>query len=213
MAALTVLHEHASRRVRKAQRISGVGVEEARMNEASARHALEMADKSLHAEIPMVWGPVTQQLLRLWTLRRVAICASSMLAVTAMYLAGLDGGVSVILGFSSGWASAMVSRVTPARGTLRRCADMFLDGSDAHVTQHDMWGAVVHGRYMRRAATRILRQSPGSVLAHASLARTFKEGCGVGSEHWEIVLALSAHSDTSLGKIVDGLLALDGQHT
>ena len=49
MTQLTVLHERAAQRVRIARRISGVGVEEARMNEASARHALEMADRSLHA--------------------------------------------------------------------------------------------------------------------------------------------------------------------
>jgi hypothetical protein len=212
MTALTVLHEHASRRVRKARRISGVSVEEARMHEAAARHSLEMADRSLHAEIPMVWGPVTQQLLRLWTLRRVAICASAMLGVIIMYLAGLDGAESVALGFASGWAAAMISSVVPAHGTLKRCADMFLDGPDAHVTQHDMWDAVVHGRYMRRAATRILREAPGSMLSHVSLARTFQEGCGIDPEHWEIVLALSAHSETSLGKIVDGLRTLDVQH-
>jgi hypothetical protein len=55
MTQLTVLHERAAQRVRIARRISGVGVEEARMNEASARRALEMADRSLHAEIPLVW--------------------------------------------------------------------------------------------------------------------------------------------------------------
>ena len=212
MTQLTVLHERAARRVRVARRISGVGVEEARMNEASARMALAMADRSLHAEIPLVWEPVTRHLMRLWTLRRIAIWISAIVAVMTMHLAGIDGGVSVILGFGSGWVSAMVPRITPARGTLRRCANMFLDGPDAHVTQHDMWDAVVHGRYMRRAATRILREAPGSMLSHVSLARTFQEGCGIDPEHWEIVLALSAHSETSLGKIVDGLRTLDVQH-
>ena len=88
---------------------------------------------------------------------------------------------------------------------------MFLD-EEAHVTQHDMWNAIVHGRYMRRATTRILREAPGSILSHVSLARTFQEGCGIDPEHWEIVMSLSAHSETSLGKIVDGLRTLDVQH-
>lgn len=211
MTQLTVLHERAAQRVRVARRISGVGVEEARMNEASARHALEMADRSLHAEIPLVWEPVTRHLMRLWTLRRIAIWISSIVAIVAMHLAGIDGGVGVALGFGGGCATVLASRVTPARGTLRRCARMFLD-DESHVTQHDMWNAIVHGRYMRRATTRILREAPGSMLSHVSLARTFQEGCGIDPEHWEIVMSLSAHSETSLGKIVDGLRTLDVQH-
>ena len=212
MTQLTELHERASQRVRVAQRISGAGVEKARMNEASARHALEMADRSLHAEIPLVWEPVTRHLLRLWTLRRIAIWISALIAALAMHLAGIDDGIGVVLGFAGGCAAVLLSRAAPARNTTRRCADMFLD-EETHVTQHDMWSAVVHGRYMRRATTRILREAPGSMLSHVSLARTFQEGCGIDPEHWEIVMSLSAHSETSLGKIVDGLRTLDVQHT
>lgn len=211
MSSLTSLHERASQRVRIARRISGVGVEEARMNEAAARQALLMADRSLHAEIPMVWEPVTRHLLRLWTLRRIAIWVSSFLLVVTAHLAGLDGVAGVVLGWTAGPITTLVSRALPARGVIRRCANMFHD-DEAHVTQHDMWNAIVQGRYMKRAATRVLRESPGSMLSHVSLARTFQEGCGIDPEHWEIVLSLSAHSETSLGKIVDGLRTLDVQH-